>query len=274
MRGSDALDFLHRLTTVNVKNMIPGECKPGLFLTPQGKIIAYFHLAYVDRDTFAFIVDDNQKNEWRDSLLKIIDQFTFAEKFILSQEQSFQCVNLLDKNHELDSKFGEKQVLHMQDCYWINLGNHKYGSPLIKVIGSNIPESLKSASSMSTEQMTEQRIKNMYPEIDFEIKLDANPLEIGLVDAIASQKGCYPGQEVIEKIISLGSPAKRLALIESKEPLVCGQILKNDATEQGTITTSSHLYSLALIKKPACQIGHTFNNPNAKVIKITPYEPI
>ena len=55
--------------------------------------------------------------------------------------------------------------------------------------------------------MTErERVLALCPRVDHELVFDANPLELGLRAAIADNKGCYPGQEVIEKIISLGSP--------------------------------------------------------------------
>src|SRR5690606_34194147 len=58
------------------------------------------------------------------------------------------------------------------------------------------------------------RIENLRPRAGREITETFNPLEVGLKDSIADSKGCYPGQEVIEKIIALGSPARRLARID------------------------------------------------------------
>ena len=83
--------------------------------------------------------------------------------------------------------------------------------------------------------------------MDTEITESAVPLEIGLRTAIADNKGCYPGQEVIEKIVALGSPAKRLVRIEGvgTPPLVGDRIQAIDPSthqagaEIGTITTSS-----------------------------------
>lgn len=61
-----------------------------------------------------------------------------------------------------------------------------------------------------------KRIKARIPKLGFEFlnNGETNPLEINLQQAIHDQKGCYPGQEVIEKIIAIGSPAKKLCIVK------------------------------------------------------------
>jgi folate-binding Fe-S cluster repair protein YgfZ len=88
---------------------------------------------------------------------------------------------------------------------------------------------------------------------------------VNLSHAIADQKGCYPGQEVIEKIIALGSPARRLCRIRSESPLPEAPAALTDetGTEAGTLTSSIGTIGLAVIgrrhlKNGAClQLGST-----------------
>jgi folate-binding protein YgfZ len=60
------------------------------------------------------------------------------------------------------------------------------------------------------------RVLALGPRVDAEITDATIPLEIGLRSAVAENKGCYPGQEVIERITSLGAPPRRLALLTGK----------------------------------------------------------
>src|SRR5258708_6477174 len=83
LKGPDAADFLHRLTTVNVKVMQPGEGSAGFFLNPQGKMRAYFQLWRVSREEFFFELDAGASGKWKQELLTVIDQFHFGEKFVL-----------------------------------------------------------------------------------------------------------------------------------------------------------------------------------------------
>ena len=60
MQGPDALDFLHRFTTVNVKVMKPGDGAPGFFLSAQGKIRGFFTLWMTAPSEFVFEFDAGQ----------------------------------------------------------------------------------------------------------------------------------------------------------------------------------------------------------------------
>lgn len=65
-----------------------------------------------------------------------------------------------------------------------------------------------------------QRILRLEPKWNHEFfhNETSSPLEVNLGSAVHDQKGCYPGQEVIEKIIALGSPPKKLALFSFMGP--------------------------------------------------------
>lgn len=49
------------------------------------------------------------------------------------------------------------------------------------------------------------------PEISGEFSSKFNPIEIGLLHLVEKPKGCYPGQEVIEKIVTSGKTHRGLA---------------------------------------------------------------
>lgn len=102
------------------------------------------------------------------------------------------------------------------------------------------------------------RILRLAPAEGHEFQPDGetNPLEVNLRSAISDQKGCYPGQEVIEKIISLGSPARRLCLLKStasaplESDLGPSRILTTpEGAEAGVLTSFSEGHALAVIKR-------------------------
>ncbi|MBU6154502.1 MAG: hypothetical protein KGP28_09400 [Bdellovibrionales bacterium] len=104
-----------------------------------------------------------------------------------------------------------------------------------------------------------ERIRALIPKEGSEFKPDGttNPLEVNLRSAIADQKGCYPGQEVIEKIISLGSPARRLCLLRkvngSEDPEVPAPVRGTDGSEVGTLTSVRKGEGLAILKRTHCR---------------------
>ncbi len=112
-----------------------------------------------------------------------------------------------------------------------------------------------------SEEPLLDRILALRPEVGFEFLLngETNPLEVNLQSAISDQKGCYPGQEVIEKIISLGSPAKKLALIKALQespPLTTpATVLSIDRHEVGVLTSYASGYGLAVLKRTHLKPG-------------------
>src|SRR4051794_28896477 len=84
LAGPDTLDFLHRLTTVNVRNLDPGQGMHGCFLNAQGRIRSYFTLWYCQTAEFAFEFDAGEDGKLKNELLAAIDQYTFAEKMTLT----------------------------------------------------------------------------------------------------------------------------------------------------------------------------------------------
>src|SRR6185437_13481206 len=108
-----------------------------------------------------------------------------------------------------------------------------------------------SAAELSLEKLEALRIEAARPRIDSELSENTIPLEVGLKNAISDNKGCYPGQEVIERIVSLGSPARRLARVDGTGPAPApGEIVRAGDQDIGQVTsvtkTGSGFQALAM----------------------------
>ena len=65
----------------------------------------------------------------------------------------------------------------------------------------------------------------------------AIPLELGLWDAVSFRKGCYLGQEIIERLFSRSTPARRLMHIASSSTgLLPGAAVMAGAEQAGVVT--------------------------------------
>ena len=267
LSGSDALDFLHRITTVHVKDLALGTGKRGCILNPQGKIRAYFTLWHYAPDDFGFEFDAGAEEELKKSLLAAIDQYTFFEK-----------ITLADTTGTLDSRwiflepgetFGPASVQpgHTlaidEEIRICHQGELDFGRSWITVWGRPerlaqwLERSVSHPKVLGLEEIEEWRISSLRPRASVEITENMIPLELGLRDSISENKGCYPGQEVIEKIISLGAPSRRLAKIQGKgHAPVPGEKIFNLAEppgEVGHVTSVTHFdgsfTALGLIRK-------------------------
>jgi folate-binding protein YgfZ len=238
LTGPDAQDFLHRVTSGETRGLEIGQGGRACFLTPQGKLRAYFHLWRYGADEFGLEFDGGDGGRWRDSLFAAIDQYTFAEKMTLTPVTQLECRWIFAETEAeaelLLRKFGGSEktqgfrtfCTHDDNAEPVRIcseGSLDFGRPWITAWGRPaqlaqwadrmLGESGK-FKAVEAETLEAWRIAALRPRMDRELTENTVPLEVGLTEAIAPNKGCYPGQEIIEKIISLGSPAKRLALIE------------------------------------------------------------
>jgi len=307
--GPDARDFLHRLTTVHVNALQPGQGSSGFFLTAQGKIRAYFTLWNYGPQDYAFEFDPGQTGEWKTHLLTAIDQYTFAEKFVLTDAKELEARWLfprpdltpdLTKESELTSlglgtplKPGETCATddEIRICHH---GERDFGRPWISAWGRParlaqwLERTAPQAEAVDFATLEGWRIAAARPRLGAEIDENTIPLEAGLIDGISSDKGCYPGQEVIERIISLGSPARRLVQLDGSGPTpAAGSTIFNLAEppiEIGTLTSlhaeGGKFTALGYVRKIHAKEGLQvrFQNqvpgaPAATLRKVVPYAP-
>lgn len=121
------------------------------------------------------------------------------------------------------------------------------------------------------EEQELARIKNEIPILGKEFQCDGktSPLDINLNQAISDQKGCYPGQEVIEKVIAIGQAPKRLKYFQTldlsiKENDKLFYVSENNSVQEVGIITSTFqdnsntpaiLHGLAIIRKTVAAPG-------------------
>lgn len=128
-----------------------------------------------------------------------------------------------------------------------------------KIIPLDPPQ--KESFQGAEQDSIHHRIETLTPQIGYEFLEDGttNPLEVNLRSWIHDHQGCYPGQEVIEKIISLGSPPRKLCQIKTASSFVA-PVLPASLTDEsgvivGTLTSIFENSGLAILKRTHCKVG-------------------
>jgi folate-binding protein YgfZ len=101
-------------------------------------------------------------------------------------------------------------------------------------------------------QLDEARVRAGWPAMGAEITEQTIPGELGPVVelAVSFTKGCYPGQELVERMHSRGATAPRvLRRLQSVDgdPLVAGAAVTLDERDVGTVTSVAGPAALALV---------------------------
>lgn len=286
LQGRDARDYLQRMTTVNFNELTPGHGARGAWLTPQGKFLAYFTVWCAAQDYYAFEIEAGMQLSWRTRLLQIIDRFKFSEQFELKETRETTSCRWFFPDQDEQNLVLEGNEIMTGEIVVAHHGSREYGRPRVSLWGT--PQTLdewclRHRTDLHTEtepldldSLERMRILAMYPRIDHEITPDLTPLEVGLLDSVAQNKGCYPGQEVIEKVISLGSPARRLVRVRGlgAAPRVPSPLF-NEATppvEFGTLTSAvSSLdgtwVGLAVVRKTHAKVNMRGRiNPSQEIV--------
>ena len=304
LTGADARDFLQRLTTVNTKTLQPNQGTEGCFLNAQGKIQAYFNLWNTGPDSYAFELDSGKEDHWKQALLKVIALYTFGEKMTLTDRSSELQSTWIFLSEDEASKFENQFQLKSKTTSFLpdekiqisHHGTQSFGRAWISLWGPKasleawVQKNLPHSTPVSFQEIQKWRIENLAPWVDHEITDASLPLEVGLRQAVADNKGCYPGQEVIEKILALGSPPRRIALIHGNgtAPTPGSGITPLDsASEIGKITSSASespksdnaFIALGIIRKTHAKEGLEVQFPQGgapsaqgKIIKVPAYQ--
>lgn len=218
LQGKDVLDFIHRISTNSVKQLVAGEKSNTLFLNDKGKIIDRTMLLSFG-DFYFLIGSEYHKNK----LVRWLDRFIINEDIVISDQNSNYCVfeilgpqsesyltmicgNDLDKlsprnfitivyeNVEFQLlKFSEPNGLVK---FWIISDSKNYES-IIQIFLNQ--KSVFDFGMVGNEAYEIFRIENMIPKAPNELTDDFNPHDLNLVHEIDFKKGCYIGQEVIAR---------------------------------------------------------------------------
>jgi folate-binding protein YgfZ len=301
LSGTDAQDFLHRVTTVHVNMLQIGTGSPGCFLTPQGKIRAFFTLWNFAPGDYAFEFEAGASGHWKQELVAAIDQYTFAEKIVLTDITALECrwiLAELSEEAKLLAALGASELKaggtaavddEIRICHH---GIADYGRIWLTAWGRParlqqwLERAVPGAVPVGPDALELWRVQAMRPKVDVEITLNTIPLEVGLIDALAQSKGCYPGQEVIERITSLGAPARRLAQLagEGSQPHA-GEPIFNCAeppVEVGQVTSVAmtpeqpgHFTVLGFVRKihakEGLEVRFGQNGARATIKRVAPY---
>ncbi len=205
--GPDAADFLHRMSTVDIKKLVVGQIVYGAFLTGKGTTIALGLFWRMAEQDFKILVSPPQKG----GLLEHLDKFHFAESLELKDSsEDFDVYGIWNINAFPPESSPEGFV-------WADPRR-----PLltwVAVIKSDGPAFLEKAKSLGWPLLGQRlfqfyRIEAGVPEMGEELTSSDLILEGNFNEAVARNKGCYPGQEVVERIFTYGQVNRKLMRVE------------------------------------------------------------
>lgn len=192
--GPDAADYLQRMSTVNIKKLAMDEQVPGAFLTGKGTVISLGTFLKKTNQTFWLCVSPQQIEK----TLQHLDQFHFQEKLEVKDRSSeFSVLGIIRADGIYEDRIVPRNELE------------KTHSQL----------SQEGLSFLSMDLYHFYRILRGIPWVGWEVGDTDLILEASMDQAVARNKGCYPGQEVVERIFTYGQVNRKLVTVELSVPV-------------------------------------------------------
>ncbi len=227
--GGDRISLLHNLLTNDIADLGPGRGCYSAYLTPQGRMIADMRVVVRD-DRVLLDVEPSVTHD----LLERLDLSIFAEDVQVADRTASTAIlrvagpasvatiagafgNLfpglqpvsdeMTALGEYDSRewmVNHRNVVIVRDD---SLGVIGYDVLIGCEHAAELEQALQAAGAVAIEEPTFEvlRIEAGRPRFGVDMDSDTIPLEAGIEQrAISFTKGCYPGQEVIVRILHRG----------------------------------------------------------------------
>ena len=224
--GADARTYLHSQLSQDIAGMRVGETRQSLLLQPTGKLDGIIRVTCVEGETFVLDVDPG----CGDAVLARLNRFKIRVKVELSLgSESWVAVR------SVASPIPGSLPAWRCDGSAVDLRT------------GTAPAEFKQGS---LEEYEQARIIAAWPAMNVDVTETSIPAETGIIDvAVSFTKGCYPGQELVERMDSRGSIAPRqLRYVQVGEGAVVGQEVEHEG-RQGLVTSMSGVHALVAFKR-------------------------
>ena len=273
--GDDRVRLLHAMTTNNVNDLVPGQGCYAFFLNAQGRIQADANILCFDDH---LLLDTEQ--ETRRPLLEHLDKYIIADDVVLEDvtESTFsigvegpQSAQAL-KNAGLPVP--EAPLSHVFEGALTVTRATATGAAGFRLIGKGERPVLR-VPVASADDARIVRLENFFPRFGEEVT-DANlAQETQIAGALHFNKGCYLGQEIVERVRSRGHVNRMLAglRIAGAETVSRGAKVLSGDEEEGEVVSAAFspaqlltvgmAYIRVTVAKPGTQV--TVNGRTAQV---------
>jgi folate-binding protein YgfZ len=234
-RGRDRARLLHAITSNEVKKMVPGDGCYAFLLNPQGRIQADLHLLCL-ADHFLIDTEPGLREKVRQHIRRYIIADQVELEDVTGQTASIGVEGPAAASLQLAP--GEWTIAPFTVT---GQAGYRIYCPLES--RADLVRQLESlgAKPATAEDARMVRIENGKPLYGEDIRDTTLPQETQQMQAVSFNKGCYLGQEIVERIRAQGRVNKKLERLELEgaEPPAPGTKLTVEGRD-AEITSAVH----------------------------------
>lgn len=246
--GEDRKRLLHAMTTNHVQGLEPGQGLYAFFLNAQGRVLA---------DAIIVCAEDHllisTEPETRQSVFEHIDRFIIADDVTLKDVTEISCEFALEGPASAE-RLASLGCSIPDPAYgsvaWNNvtvIRASSTGEPGFRLIAPSeekaaLQSQLASISiEASPEDVLSVRLEHGIPRYGDDITERYIAHETGQMQALHFQKGCYLGQEIVERVRSRGLVNRQLTALSIAGQAIParGEKILNGEKEVGEVTSAA-----------------------------------
>jgi len=247
--GEDRARLLHAMTTNHVQQLSPGAGCYAFFLNAQGHILADLNL-YCLEDRFLL----DTEPETRERVFRHLDKYIIADDVALEDLTESMALVAMEGPHATavlaaaGAPLPDAEYAHAPWDGAMFARVSETGAPGFRLFMPAGDKAgwiarLESAGAVhaTPDEVRTVRLEHGKPRYGEDIFDTTLPQETLQMHAVHFTKGCYLGQEIVERIRSRGH-VKRLLVrleVEGEAPLGSGTKVTAGSTEAGEITSSA-----------------------------------
>jgi len=294
--GPDRVRYLNAILTNNIKDLAPGQGIVSLFLNPQGRIQAEIETYATTKSLFCI-----SYAVIRESLAPALDQFIIMDDVTLADETDTFGTLAVEGPHAADlvRKLTSIDLVNLNDLSFqetslagISCGLTKrspggIASAEFLVAREDLPSLWRTlraevetarGRAMGYQALSALRLEQGIPWFSYDFGDKQIPHEAGLEHShISYTKGCYTGQEIVERVRSRGQVNRVRVLVkfDAKEPPAAGTTLIADGKESGHVTRAAFSPALqtavgmAYVRREKSEVGSQLSSQSSTATVIT-----
>jgi folate-binding protein YgfZ len=236
VQGDDAAEFLHSQLAQDLKSLDIGSSAHSLLLEPSGHVVALLRVVRHVDTVFTLDTDSGLG----DAVM------TRLKKFILRSKVAMRRSDWVVRSYlGTGARDVGSGVVGCASRWWGGVDD-------VDIIGdaATLPVA---GTKMSHVDYDVRRVDAGWPTVGCDIDVGDLPATTGILRvAVSFSKGCYPGQELVERMDSRGSSAPvQLVVAPASEVGDVGSYVIVDGTEVGVVTSRGLERALVRVKRGA-----------------------
>lgn len=237
VRGEDRARLLHAMTTNHVQEMKPGSSCYAFFLNAVGRILGDAYILCLEDH---FLLDTEP--ETHEILFQHLDKYIIADDVVLEDAREDLCAIGLE-----GPAAGEIRVEGVTIAPFSTTGaGARLYAPRAEKENLIVALELQGVESASAAYQKVVRLERFRPRFGDDFTEKNLVHETQLLHAIHFTKGCYLGQEIVERVRSRGQVHRMLVplYVHSQEPPAPGSAVMAGEVAAGETMSSAFSPSL------------------------------